>query len=114
MKILILLLIKVINIIKHLILKKENKMNEFYFLSFILDGTIEQKHKILELNNNNNILHFIKELEEINYDNDNLLSLIQCLTSFIHYNSIYSEKYLNNYRRNRTSCFRIFRFFKSL
>ena len=86
----------IINIIKYLILKKENKKNELYFLSFLLDGTIEQKNKILELNNNNNILPFIKELEEINYDSENLLSLIQCLTSFIHYNIIYSEKYLNN------------------
>ena len=86
----------IINIIKYLILKKENKKNELYFLSLLLDGTIEQKNKILELNNNNNILPFIKELEEINYDSENLLSLIQCLTSFIHYNSIYSEKYLNN------------------
>jgi hypothetical protein len=86
----------VINIILNLISQKENINDELYLLSFLLDGTIEQKNKILELNNNNTILPFIKELEEINYDNDNLLSLIQCLTSFIHYNSIYSEKYLNN------------------
>ena len=56
---------------------------------------MEQLNKKIKFNN---ILPFIKELEEINYDNDNdnLLSLIQCLTSFIHYNIIYSEKYLNN------------------
>ena len=87
----------VINIILNLISQKENINDELYLLSFLLDGTIEQKNKILGLNNlDTNFIPFMKELDEIKYNNKNNLYLISCLNSFIHYNHFYTEKYLNS------------------
>jgi hypothetical protein len=87
----------VINIILNLISQKENINDELYLLSFLLDGTIEQKNKILGLNNlDTNFIPFMKELDEIKYNNKNNLYLISCVNSFIHYNHFYTEKYLNS------------------
>ena len=86
-----------INIIMNLISQIENINDELYLLSFLLDGTIEQKIKILGLNNlDNNFIPFMKELDEIQYNNKNNLHLISCITSFIHFNHVYTEKYLNS------------------
>ncbi len=81
----------------NLISQIENINDELYLLSFLLDGTIEQKIKILGLNNfDNNFIPFMKELDEIQYNNKNNLHLISCITSFIHFNHVYTEKYLNS------------------
>ena len=87
----------VINIIMSLISKMDNINDELYLLSFFLDGTIEQKIKILGLKNrDNNFIPFIKELEEIKYNNKNNVYFFSCISSFIHNNHIYTEKFLNS------------------